>query len=85
MTADDLTRPERAAQIRQAKRYRAAIEKRGTCCACKHRNREVTFWGRNVCRVDTGRQYPACQQDGRGVVFEFDETTLGEFRDDAAA
>lgn len=81
MSMEDLTRPERAAQIRQAKRYKAAIEKRGTCCACKHRARDFSAWGRSVCRLDHGRQYPTCQRDGREPKFELDDTTLEEFRD----
>ena len=80
MTADTLTRPERAAQIREAKRYRRAIEKRGLCTACRHRDREQTFWGRNVCRIGQQRQHPQCERDGKGVRFEFDETVLEEFR-----
>lgn len=81
MTADEFTRPERAAQIRQAKRYKRAIEKRGVCCACIHRNREEKFWGRNVCRLGQQRQWPACDRDGREPRFTFDPDVLLEFAD----
>lgn len=84
MTADEFTRPERAAQIRQAKRYKRAIEKRGICCACKHRAIGETKWGRSHCRVGgEERQHPTCDRDGKGIRFEFDDTVLGEFADAA--
>lgn len=82
MTDGALTRPERAAQIRQAKRYRAAIEKRGLCCACKHRGTE-TYFGLNVCSVGQQRRHPQCETDGRALRFEFDDTVLDQFRDAA--
>lgn len=77
-----MTRPERAAQIRQAKRYRAAIKREGLCTACKFRSSE-TFWGRAICKVGENRQHPQCERDGKGVTFEFDDTTLERFRDAA--
>lgn len=80
MSADTLTRPERAAQIRQARRYAAAIARRGTCFACRNRS-AVKLWGQTVCRVGEARVYPACQRDGLGVGFEFDDKVLEEFRD----
>lgn len=83
MTEDKYTRPERAAEIRLAKRYRSAIEKKGLCSACKHRDREATFWGRSICRIGQQRQHPQCDRDGKGVKFEFDETVLDQFRDAA--
>lgn len=64
MNSDDFTRPEHAAQIRQAKRYKRAIETRGVCCACKHRDRTETLSGRNVCRVGQQRMHPQCEKDG---------------------
>lgn len=83
MTTDGFTRPERAAQIRQAKRYKRAIETRGLCCACVHRDRTQTYWGRNVCRVGQQRMHPQCERDGKGVRFEFDASVLDQFRDAA--
>ena len=80
MSADDFTRPERAAQIRQAKRYRAAIEKRGLCCACKHRSDE-TYFGLNVCSIGQQRTHPQCERDGKGLRFTFDDTVLEQFRE----
>lgn len=79
----DFTRPERAAQIRQAKRYKAAIRNQGTCVACKHRSEE-TFWGRSICRIGNNRQHPECEKDGRGLKFEFDDSVLQQFADKAA-
>lgn len=83
MTADDLTRPERSAQIRQAKRYKVAIEKRGLCCGCLHRDRSSAPFGINHCRLKVERRYPTCDRDGRHPKFEFDATILEEFKDAA--
>lgn len=84
MTDGALTRPERAAQIRQAKRYRAAIEKRGLCCACKHRGDE-TYFGLNVCSIGQQRRHPQCETDGKALRFELDDTVLAEFQDQTKA
>lgn len=81
MSIDSLTRPERAAQVRQAKRYRAAIKREGLCSACKHRDKGTTFWGRSICRIGDNRQHPQCERDGKGVRFEFDADTLEKFKD----
>lgn len=81
MTADTLTRPERAAQIRQAKRYRAAIEKRGLCCACKHRDKDNTYFGLSVCSIGQQRRHPQCERDGKAKRFEFDDSVLAQFQD----
>lgn len=80
MSADNFTSPERTAQIRQAKRYRAAIEKRGQCCACKHRSDE-TYFGLNVCSIGQQRTYPQCERDGKAKRFEFDDSVLAQFQD----
>lgn len=80
MSADDFTRPERAAQIRQAKRYKAAIEARGICSACKHRSDE-TYFGRSVCTIGQMRQHPQCERDGKAKRFEFDDSVLAQFQD----
>jgi hypothetical protein len=84
MSGDDLTRPERAAQIRQAKRYKSAIDKEGRCCACKHRDMGETFFGRRVCKIGQQRIYPQCNNDGKGLRFEFDDSVLPRFSDRAA-
>lgn len=80
MTDGALTTPERAAQIRQAKRYRAAIEKRGLCCACKNRGDE-TYFGLNVCSIGQQRTHPQCERDGKAKRFEFDDSVLAQFQD----
>ena len=80
MNADHFTSPEHSAQIRQAKRYRAAIKKRGVCSACVHR--EQSF-GVYHCRNAPDRQHPQCERDGKPARFTFDDSTLGEFADAA--
>ncbi len=83
MTEDHFTRPERAAQIRQAKRYRVAIRKRGLCSACVHRDKDrLTVFGMSVCKVGQDRLHFHCEKDGRQPTFEFDPTVLKEFADD---
>ena len=81
MTDGSLTRPERAAQMRQAKRYRAAIEKRGVCSACKNRDTENTYFDLYVCKIGQQRTYPQCERDGKPTRFEFDDTVLAQFQD----
>lgn len=76
----DFTSPERSAQIRQAKRYRAAIQKRGICSACTCREKTFGIWH---CRDNPGRAHGMCQQDGRLPQFQFDDEVLKEFRDAA--
>jgi len=84
VSEDDFTRPERAAQIRQAKRYRAAIRKRGLCSACVHRDRDrVTVFGMSVCSIGQDRLHYHCENDGRKPVFTFDPSVLKEFADAA--
>ena len=84
MTDDHLTRPERAAQVRQAKRYRAAIKKLGLCSACIHRDREkLTAFGMHCCEVGQDRVHLHCEIDGRKPRFEFDATVLEQFKDAA--
>lgn len=75
---DDLTRPERAAQVRQAKRYRAAINREGRCCACKHRDKTFGVWH---CQNSPGRQYPQCETDNGVGRFTFDDSVLARFQD----
>ena len=84
MTEDHLTRPERAAQVRQAKRYKAAIKKRGLCSACLHRDRDrLTAFGMNCCTLGQDRVSFHCERDGRKPTFEFDAETLEQFKDAA--
>lgn len=81
MSADDYTRPERATEILKAKRYKAAIQRRGLCSACIHRHVDE-FWGvkRWSCSGKAAlRQHPACETDGRQPKFEFDASVLKEF------
>ena len=81
----DLTRPERAAQIRQAKRYRAAINREGICSACKFREQTFEVWhckGREE-RRHTPPSVPVCERDGKLPRFEFDDSVLERFRDAA--
>lgn len=79
MTEDELTRPERSAQLKQARRYREAIEKAGMCCACLHRDRYSAPFGINHCRLKVERRYPTCTKDKRGPEFELDTTALQQF------
>ncbi len=84
MTDQPLTRPERAAEVMLAKRVKKRMDvkrhKCGTCCLCMHR--EVTFTIYH-CRNNVARQHPMCERDGRTPRFEFDDSTLGEFGEDA--
>lgn len=81
---EDLTRPERAAQIRQAKRYRSAIKKRGLCSACVHRDKDrTTAFGMSCCSVGQDRIHLHCERDGKQPKFKFDPDVLGEFQDAA--
>lgn len=75
----ELTRPERAAQIRQAKRYRAAIRKKGICSACIHRDQ--TF-GVFHCRNKPDRSGTNCETTP-GPGFTFDDSVLKQFADAA--
>lgn len=77
MSEDDFTRPERAAQICQAKRYRLQIIKDGGCSFCMHRDREVLLWGRSICGTGKARSFPACIHDGKKPEFTLDESQLG--------
>lgn len=82
MSDDDYTRPGRAAEIRQAKRYKRAIQKNGICFACKHRAIVDINFGRSHCRAGgEERQHPACEGDGKQPKFQFDDTVLEQFRD----
>lgn len=76
----EMTRPERAAQIRQAKRYAAAIKKRGICSACVHRDKTLSV---HHCRNKEDRSDGACETDGRLPKFTFDDKVLKEFADAA--
>lgn len=68
---------------RMAKRYHAAVKRRGLCAVCVHRHTKLVRDGRNLCRVDTGRQHPACESDGRAPRFEVDGEAVGRLSDAA--
>jgi hypothetical protein len=74
MSEDDLTRPERACEVRDAKEKRAEILRRGVCGCCLNRDRNSEGWGRAVCSIQ-GRAYPHCVQSD-GISFDFDESTI---------
>lgn len=84
MSEDELTRPERAAEVMLAKRIRKRMDvkrdKHGTCYLCVHRDK--TF-GAFHCKGDVGRQHPACDRDGQQPRFQFDDKLLLEFSDAA--
>lgn len=82
--ADRYSNPERYAERRIAKRYRAAIQKRGLCSACVHRDRDNrTVFGMNCCEIGKDRIHPQCENDGKPKRFVFDPEVLGEFKDAA--
>ena len=70
--ADHYSQPERFAERRGAKRYAAAINRLGKCCACIHRDRDATYWGRMICQYGNNRQFPECESDGRPFKFQAD-------------
>lgn len=70
--ADHYSTPERFAERRGAKRYAAAINRMGKCCACKHRDRDNTYFGLSMCQYGQNRVFPQCQGDGRPFKFEAD-------------
>ena len=73
----EMTRPERAAGRRQAKRYAAAINKRGICSACIHREKS---FGLYHCRNKPDRNGDKCDATP-GPRFTFDDSVLKEFAD----
>ena len=73
---DPLTRPERFAQLGEARRYRREIFEKGGCAFCVHRDKAVLAWGRSVCAANNARSFPLCMKDGRAPAFELDQTTL---------
>ncbi|MBB1060405.1 hypothetical protein [Marilutibacter spongiae] len=80
LNPDNLSRPESFVMARQAKRYRAALRRRGLCAFCTCR---VVTFGVVHCRGNESRQRGMCQDDGRLPQFRLDDTTLEEFRDAA--
>lgn len=75
--ADTYSRPERCAELRQARRIRDQIEARGGCALCRHRNRDVMAWGRSVCGLSPPRGFPHCvQRPENGRTFALDEAAL---------
>jgi len=81
---EGLSRPEasaeRAAAKRLMKRMDADRRKLGNCCICIHR--EVT-WDRPHCRSRPERAMGMCKEDGQQPQFQFDDATLGRYRDAA--
>lgn len=67
-----------AAAIRQSKRYLAALRKRGTCFACRHR---AETDGQHHCRNNPERTAGECMAGDTGPKFTFDDSVMGEFRD----
>lgn len=76
----NLSRQEASVDARLSKRYRAAIRKRGICCACVHR--EVTL-GVYHCKGQPAWQRGMCSDDRHTPSFALDDLTLEEFRDAA--
>lgn len=74
--SDELTRPERFAQLGEARRYRREIFEKGGCAFCKHRDHGVLLWGRSVCQANPTRAFPLCMKDGAKPAFDLDPTTL---------
>lgn len=78
--ADAYSRPERFTERKTAKRYRAAIQKRGLCLVCTHRDRDNTYWGKNVCSIGQARMHPQCDRDGRAFRFTVDAEAIEQFK-----
>jgi len=76
MSEDDFTRPERAAQVCQAKRYRRQIMAGGGCGFCHNRDKEFTYFGKSVCSSNRYRSFPLCMKDKQAPEFELDQSTL---------
>lgn len=73
---ETLTRPERFAQLGEARRYMRDIYEKGGCAFCVHRDKAMLAWGRSVCASSSTRSFPNCMEDGRAPAFELDQTTL---------
>jgi len=85
MSEDDYTRPERATELRLArrkfeKRYKAAWKKNGPCMVCKF---GTSSWGRFHCRLWPDRTYEQCRSDTKQVKFEVDPEKVNKFKDAA--
>lgn len=84
LNPENLSRPEasaeRAAAKRLMKRMDADRRRLGNCCICIHR--EVT-WDRPHCRNKPERAMGMCEDDKQQPQFQFDDTTLGKYRDAA--
>jgi hypothetical protein len=57
---DDLTRPERFAEIQAARAAKDAVKECGGCGACLNRDRAVLAWGRGVCGLIPTQVFPKC-------------------------
>lgn len=60
MSEDDLTKPERAAEIAWAKRVRGRIFDCGGCPCCTKREE---LWGKAVCGLTPPQRFPLCLRD----------------------
>lgn len=85
MSEDDYTRPERATELRLArrkfeKRYKASVQKLGLCSVCKF---GTSTFGIHHCRLWLDRRHPQCERDGKAVRFEVDAEKLEQFKDAA--
>lgn len=68
----------RDALARQAKRYKAEVDREGVCCACIHRARTNGRWH---CQNTPARVYPKCTSDGGVGRFTFDPAVMARFQD----
>lgn len=76
----ELTPPERAAHMRQVKRYMATVRREGLCRVCVHR--ECTF-NRWHCRNAPEKQDGACMKGNGYPRFQVVDNVLEEFADAA--
>lgn len=84
MTGDAsfMTKEERVYGRLQAKRYRAAILKKGLCSCCLHRAPDTqTLFGLRVCKYGENRISEHCRTDGKQPKFEVDAAAVERFRD----
>jgi len=71
MTADHLTKPERACTRAQTKRVRALVVEDGGCCYCKNRSQLLEGVGRvAACGLPTPKAFPACVVFPGGFLFD---------------
>lgn len=76
-----LSRPEAYVDRKFRKRVATAVRNRGACAFCLLRD---TTFGVIHCKGHPERQRGMCHEDGKLPKFRLDDSTLGEFRDQAA-